>query len=83
MNVKELKKDLDEFKEYVNSRIQKDRRCNRCNHIVLTSELDEYPFQCLFCDENLYGIETYTGGASCTDREVQILLYELLRRREF
>jgi hypothetical protein len=35
------------------------RYCNRCNNEVIKSELEEYPFQCMHCDEDLYGIETY------------------------
>ena len=40
------------------------RRCNRCGCVVLREPVKmeaEYPYQCLSCDENMFGIETYEG----------------------
>ena len=34
------------------------RRCNRCGSIVIPSENEEYDWQCMDCDEDLYGFET-------------------------
>jgi hypothetical protein len=34
-------------------------RCNRCNTIILESELPQYSGQCLKCDEDLYAHEFY------------------------
>lgn len=33
--------------------------CNRCNAKVEKSDLEEYTYQCLECDEDLYEFETY------------------------
>ena len=44
---------------YVRERLVPYRVCNRCGNHVLTSELDEYAYQCLYCDEDLYSIETH------------------------
>lgn len=63
------------------------RRCNRCgsvvlrqpNEIVMTdclnpteSDPNEYPYQCMSCDENLFGIETHEGEYH-TDEEFEEL----------
>ena len=44
---------------YVESHLVPRRYCNRCGYPVLKSDLEEYPYQCVHCDEDLYGIETY------------------------
>lgn len=58
--------------KYVKRRIRKNIRCNRCGSIVLKSELrhseNKYKYQCMFCDEDLYGIETHEG-APCSIKE--------------
>jgi hypothetical protein len=47
-------------KEYVDSHLVPHRYCNRCDHHVLKSGIpDEYPYQCMYCDEDLYSIETH------------------------
>ncbi|WP_291566866.1 MULTISPECIES: hypothetical protein [unclassified Clostridium] len=35
-----------------------ERVCKKCGHKVTKSELEEYPFQCNNCDEDLYSFET-------------------------
>jgi len=35
------------------------RLCNRCDNKVIKSELADYSYQCLECDEDLYVFETY------------------------
>lgn len=34
------------------------RVCNRCGSLVQRSDIEEYEYQCLTCDEDLYTIET-------------------------
>lgn len=34
--------------------------CNRCNQQVTKSDLEEYNYQCMECDEDLYRFETHT-----------------------
>lgn len=47
---------------YVHEKITDNIRCRKCGSIVLKTELtDEYKFQCLNCDEDLYAMETYEG----------------------
>lgn len=47
--------------EYVNKRVYKTLRCNRCGSIVLKSDLPQYSYQCLNCDEDLFKIEVHRG----------------------
>lgn len=48
-------------------------RCNRCESPVLKSDLPEkYVYQCMSCDEDLYGIETHKGEPH-TDEEFEEL----------
>jgi predicted SprT family Zn-dependent metalloprotease len=40
------------------------KRCNMCGSVVLkeTNKTDDnYPYQCMSCDENLFEIETHDG----------------------
>ena len=39
----------------------KNRYCNKCNSKVDKSELEEYSYQCLECDEDLYEFETHSS----------------------
>lgn len=62
---------------YVMRNFTVNRRCNRCGGIVLREpEKGEmrYPYQCMLCDEDLYGIETYIGKVY-TEEEFQELLF--------
>lgn len=34
--------------------------CNKCNSKVIKSELEEYSYQCVECDEDLYEFETHS-----------------------
>ena len=47
--------------EYVLERDTFTKRCNRCGSPVLRSDLDDYVYQCMSCDEDLYTIETHEG----------------------
>jgi uncharacterized HAD superfamily protein len=58
---------------YVTERIQHDIRCNRCNSIVLKSDNIQYKYQCMFCDEDLFDIETHKGFGM-TDKEYNDIL---------
>ena len=47
---------------YVKENDTVNRRCNRCGSVVLReTNINCYPFQCMSCDENMYGIETHIG----------------------
>lgn len=35
------------------------RYCHCCGTEVITSDLPQYPYLCLECDENMFGIETF------------------------
>ncbi|MBE5940812.1 MAG: hypothetical protein E7266_10545 [Lachnospiraceae bacterium] len=38
------------------------RRCNSCGCVVLKeTNVEDYPFQCMSCDVNLYTFETHLG----------------------
>ena len=58
---------------YVLERDTGNIRCNRCRSVVLRSDVKGYVYQCMFCDEDLYGIETYEGEWH-TDEEFNELL---------
>lgn len=34
--------------------------CNKCDHRVQKSELEDYSYQCIECDEDLYIFETHS-----------------------
>lgn len=57
----ETKKVLEKYpksKEYVDSHLVKDRYCSRCGSPILKSDLEQYPYQCMTCDEDLFEFET-------------------------
>lgn len=55
--------------KYVSQNNTRCRRCNKCGKVVLKeTNVSNYPYQCMSCDENLYEIETHIG-ACCTDLE--------------
>lgn len=47
-------------------------RCGRCGSPVLTSDVEGYSYQCMYCDEDLFKTEIYEG-VSWTDEEKRIL----------
>ena len=47
-------------------------KCNRCGSPVLKSDLDDYAYQCMNCDEDLYEFETHQGEYH-TDEELDTL----------
>lgn len=63
--------------KYVKRRIRNKIRCNRCGAIVLKSELrhteNKYKYQCMFCDEDLYGIETHKGAPCSTEEAMELI----------
>ena len=42
--------------DYVLKRLVSNLRCNRCNSPVLLSELEDYLYQCLVCDEGMFSL---------------------------
>lgn len=50
VKAKELKKEL--YKKYATH-----KHCPRCGSQLLVSDLKQYKYLCLNCDENFYGIE--------------------------
>jgi hypothetical protein len=57
-------------------------RCNGCGSVVLKeTNGSDYPYQCLFCDENLYSFETHKGefhtDAELNDICLNALILEL------
>ena len=59
--------------DYVMDRLVENLRCNRCGAVVLRSDIKEYPYQCMHCDEDLYEIEVHIGDR-ITDAELDELL---------
>lgn len=54
------------------------RRCNRCGSVVLKeTNIKNYPYQCMSCDDNLYETETHIG-ADHTDEEFDKLCMDTL-----
>ncbi len=58
---------------YVEEKLARGIRCNRCGAPVIKSELDGYVYQCMSCDEDLYSIETHKGKPA-TEAEMNELL---------
>jgi len=51
------------------------KRCNRCGSVVLRETVkmdDDYPYQCLSCNENMFEFETHEGDYH-TDKELDNL----------
>lgn len=49
------------------------RRCNRCGSVVLTEEPgSEYPYQCMYCDEDMFEVETHIGHLHTSEEFVQL-----------
>lgn len=71
---------------YVQKHLVRDRICRRCGRYVLTSELDEYKYQCVHCDEDLYEFETVQTEDSITRTELDELIenvyYEIFNGEE-
>lgn len=44
-------------------------RCINCGYPVLKSDLDDYPYQCIYCDEDKFSFEVKSSGKPITDIE--------------
>lgn len=56
---KMLSKEYPKSTAYVESHLVKPSRfCNMCGRHILKSDLEQYEYQCMYCDEDLFGIET-------------------------
>lgn len=57
-----------------------DLRCFRCGSPLLKeAESEEYSYQCLACDENMFSFEAIKNDAALTDNEVKNMLEYVLR----
>ena len=69
--------------QYVLDNDTENIRCNRCGSVVLrqpetgADNENEYPYQCMVCDENLYKIET-NAGEPHTKKELEELIERTL-----
>ena len=69
--------------KYVKDNLMEYVRCVRCNSPVLrqpeTGEdnPNEYPYQCVWCDENLYHLEVHAGSPA-TAEEVEQLIKDII-----
>ena len=59
---------------YVEEKLTRGIRCNRCGAPVIKSELDGYVYQCMSCDEDLYSIETHKGKPATEEEMNELLL---------
>src|SRR5690606_12123886 len=57
-----------------------EKLCNRCNNPVEKSFLEEYSYQCIVCDEDLYEFETHEKVANSVDinRGIKCLSCEIV-----
>lgn len=69
--------------KYVKDNLMEYIRCFRCNSPVLrqpeTGEdnPNEYPYQCMWCNENLDHLEVYSGSPA-TAEEVELLIRDVI-----
>lgn len=76
-------KDFPTSVKYVRDNMQTYTRCVRCNSPVLrqpeTGEdnPNEFPYQCMWCDENLYHLEVHAGSPA-TDEELDRLIKDVI-----
>ena len=55
------------------------RRCNRCGAVVLKeTNIPDYPYQCMACDENMYGFETHIGEPHTNEELDELFLNTLI-----
>jgi hypothetical protein len=59
---------------FVEENIVKDKRCNRCGSVVLKEVyIEDYPFQCMSCDENMLNIEVHDGEPPSPEEYLELL----------
>ena len=61
---------------YVTENDTFNRRCNFCKSVVLKEPNpteNDYPFQCISCDENLFEFETFEGTHHTNEEFEQLL----------
>lgn len=60
-----------------------DLRCFHCGSPLLKdAESEEYPYQCLACDENMFSFEAIKNDTALTDNEAKNMLEYVLRELE-
>jgi len=53
-------------------------RCRRCGTVVLKEpDIEEYPFYCANCYENMYGVETFLGAPRNLSELYRLMCYAL------
>ncbi|MBO5019782.1 MAG: hypothetical protein J6D52_03855 [Clostridia bacterium] len=53
-------------------------RCRRCGTVVLKEpDIEEYPFYCSNCYENMYGVETFLGSPRNISELYRLMCYAL------
>lgn len=57
--------------------VRVDKKCKRCDNWVFKTDVKGYPFVCLYCDENMFNVETYVSGL---DRMDMVLFKDMLKR---
>lgn len=65
---------------YFFKRYAEGKRCSRCGKPVLRSDIEGYSFQCLNCDEDLFGFEV-VDGEKATEEELNELCVNLVMLR--
>lgn len=76
-----MKKILEKYKhkypnsvKYIEDNLT-DLRCFRCGSPLLKElESEEYPYQCLTCDENMFSFEAIKSETALTDNEAKNML---------
>lgn len=57
-------------------------RCIRCGSpILLETEVKDYPYQCLTCDENMYSFEVETSEQEITAEEMESIIAYLTQHK--
>ena len=57
-------------------------RCIRCGSpIFLETEVKDYPYQCLTCDENMYSFEVETSEQEVTAEEIESIIAYLIQQK--
>lgn len=57
-------------------------RCIRCGSpILLDPEIEDYPYQCLTCDENMYSFEVESSEQELTAEEIENIITYLTQQK--
>ena len=59
----------EKFEQILYQKFGTDKKCFRCGNQLIVSDLKEYKYLCLNCDENFYEFETLEREKKCVEKK--------------